>query len=748
VYLSSRSAEAAASNGFEAVEIDQPYDTPIPELESLMSNDEAGGTDDLECVCIGTHLPHTSPSRPGYMGFAAVPGAEQAFDQSLTKTFAYARALRCKNINVLCGVPQAGLPAAASAAAARPLGLSVSPSHPHAGLNTRPGSHGGDSSPDSPIGADASPAPGMRSTAGTVDEDATIAPAAGSPIFSGAATSLTSPGPSAAAAGAGGSAAAATPVVHGTLHYSASGVAPHAAAGAAPAAAVSAPVSPASAAAAAADSAAVAVSAAAAAGAGTGVFSPPAAGLALSPPGAASAASAGALSPVASTSTAAAAAAARIEAGDAKTRQLLRHLLPPHLAALLKAAHTAALSPCQRALTGDTAASAAAVAAAAAFAGAAASVSASVDDAAFATLVANLQHASRRAKAELGPGYVLLLEPVSDVPGYWLDSLYKALRVIAHVDCDNVALLFDCYHVQRLHGNVTELLLGLLPLVRHVQAASSPHRREIDRGELNYMYVLRQLDRAGYQGWCGLEYAPTGGKTKQNLQPWFATFQRRRHGSAGILVACVGKQGKPYLLLGEDHKKGRLWGPFWGRPDKTDKDVEHTAVRETVEESLGCLAPPSILYNALKHADFHVTLPSAALFLVSLGVLSAGDREAYVERYRAAREAPEQRQLSKVQQEMTELRWVDATELLRTYVLKKKGPEDFQLKLRPFFRRDLVSAMETMPVVRGFCERKGLALRPISEMTPTGPVKGAGAGAVAVAAAPAAVAAMAPAKSK
>lgn len=227
-----------------------------------------------------------------------------------------------------------------------------------------------------------------------------------------------------------------------------------------------------------------------------------------------------------------------------------------------------------------------------------------------------------------------------------------------------------CSVVPSLHGNVTELLLGLLPLVRHVQVASVPHKREIDRGELNYMYVLKQLDRSGYQGWCGLEYVPTDGKTKQNLNPWFASFQRKRHGSAGVLVACLGKQGKPYLLLGEDHKKGHLWGPFWGRPDKTDKGVEHTAVRETVEESLGVLAHPSVLYNALKHVDFHVKLPSGALFLVTLGVMSESEREAVVDKYRAARD--QQAALSKYQREMTDVRWVDATELLRTLVLKKK----------------------------------------------------------------------------
>jgi hypothetical protein len=78
-----------------------------------------------------------------------------------------------------------------------------------------------------------------------------------------------------------------------------------------------------------------------------------------------------------------------------------------------------------------------------------------------------------------------------------------------------------------------------------------PLRDEPIHGELNGLHVMRFLDQLRYQGWVGLEYRPQAEKTKAGLEPWFQQLQCRRHGSAGILFTCMGKQGKPYILLGQ-----------------------------------------------------------------------------------------------------------------------------------------------------------------------------------------------------
>lgn len=59
--------------------------------------------------------------------------------------------------------------------------------------------------------------------------------------------------------------------------------------------------------------------------------------------------------------------------------------------------------------------------------------------------------------------------------------------------------------------------------IGHVQLAQVPGRQEPDsEGELNYAYVLGQLEANGYGDWVGCEYKPRG-KTEEGLG-WLRTF--------------------------------------------------------------------------------------------------------------------------------------------------------------------------------------------------------------------------------
>nr|MBA2239749.1 hydroxypyruvate isomerase [Solirubrobacterales bacterium] len=51
---------------------------------------------------------------------------------------------------------------------------------------------------------------------------------------------------------------------------------------------------------------------------------------------------------------------------------------------------------------------------------------------------------------------------------------------------------------------------GLLDRIGHVQVADNPGRHQPGTGEIDYAYVFEHIDRSGYDGWVGLEYAPEG----------------------------------------------------------------------------------------------------------------------------------------------------------------------------------------------------------------------------------------------
>ena len=125
------------------------------------------------------------------------------------------------------------------------------------------------------------------------------------------------------------------------------------------------------------------------------------------------------------------------------------------------------------------------------------------------------------AEALAEKGVDVTLEAINpiDMPGYFLDSVDHAAGLIPFLRLPNVKLQFDLYHCQIIHGDVTRRLRRLMPIIGHVQVASVPSRAEPDGEELNYPYLLRELDLLGYQGFVGCEYRPRG-KTLDGLD-WF-----------------------------------------------------------------------------------------------------------------------------------------------------------------------------------------------------------------------------------
>jgi hydroxypyruvate isomerase len=125
------------------------------------------------------------------------------------------------------------------------------------------------------------------------------------------------------------------------------------------------------------------------------------------------------------------------------------------------------------------------------------------------TFVANLRFAATALGAA---GIRLLVEPINtrDIPGFYLCRTAQALELIDKVGSENLFLQYDIYHMQIMEGDLVCTLEASLPRIAHVQLADNPGRNEPGTGEINYPFLLRHLDRIGYQGWIGCEYKPRG----------------------------------------------------------------------------------------------------------------------------------------------------------------------------------------------------------------------------------------------
>jgi 2-dehydrotetronate isomerase len=143
------------------------------------------------------------------------------------------------------------------------------------------------------------------------------------------------------------------------------------------------------------------------------------------------------------------------------------------------------------------------------------------EEAGFATLRRNLSLATRLAEQV---GITLVIEPLNrrDRPHCLLASSERAAEIIDAIGSPWLKMMFDFYHLQIMEGDVTRRFARLMPRIGHVQIAAVPSRAEPDEGELNYAWVLAEIDRLGWPGFVGAEYQPRG-RTEDGLG-WTRNF--------------------------------------------------------------------------------------------------------------------------------------------------------------------------------------------------------------------------------
>jgi len=106
----------------------------------------------------------------------------------------------------------------------------------------------------------------------------------------------------------------------------------------------------------------------------------------------------------------------------------------------------------------------------------------------------------------------LVIEPLNkyDAPDYFLSTTLQAESIIKEIGSDKLRLMFDCYHVQIMQGNLTRLFAHHQDIIGHVQFASVPDRGPPDTGEINYAYLFEYIHSSGYRAPLGAEFKPLG----------------------------------------------------------------------------------------------------------------------------------------------------------------------------------------------------------------------------------------------
>jgi hydroxypyruvate isomerase len=101
------------------------------------------------------------------------------------------------------------------------------------------------------------------------------------------------------------------------------------------------------------------------------------------------------------------------------------------------------------------------------------------------------------------------LNSLYDHKGYYLDSSYVGFEIIKAVNSPRIKLLYDCYHMQLMEGNLVNSITENIGFIGHFHSAGTPGRHELMNGETNYPFVIAAAEKAGYEGYFGFEYWPT-----------------------------------------------------------------------------------------------------------------------------------------------------------------------------------------------------------------------------------------------
>ncbi|WP_341990874.1 2-oxo-tetronate isomerase [Azorhizobium sp. AG788] len=138
------------------------------------------------------------------------------------------------------------------------------------------------------------------------------------------------------------------------------------------------------------------------------------------------------------------------------------------------------------------------------------------------TLVSNLKFAAAEMKKA---GIPLVAEAINtrDIPGFHLNTSKQAMALLDEVGADDLFFQYDIYHMQIMEGDLAPTLRALMPRIKHIQLADNPGRGEPGTGEINYPFIYKVIDEAGYQGWIGAEYKPKAGT--DDGMGWFAPYK-------------------------------------------------------------------------------------------------------------------------------------------------------------------------------------------------------------------------------
>lgn len=105
----------------------------------------------------------------------------------------------------------------------------------------------------------------------------------------------------------------------------------------------------------------------------------------------------------------------------------------------------------------------------------------------------------------------LIIEPLNDIDrkNYSMPYAEPVFRLLRKVNSPNIKMLYDIYHQNMMGDFSIEDVKNNIDIIGHFHVADMPGRHEPGTGNVDYVNIIKEIEKLPYNGCIGLEYRAT-----------------------------------------------------------------------------------------------------------------------------------------------------------------------------------------------------------------------------------------------
>ncbi len=105
----------------------------------------------------------------------------------------------------------------------------------------------------------------------------------------------------------------------------------------------------------------------------------------------------------------------------------------------------------------------------------------------------------------------LIVEPLNSVDrvGYSMPYATPVFEVLKRLDTPHIKMLYDIYHQNMMGDFSMDEIKENIKYIGHFHVADAPGRHEPGTGNVDYVSIIKEINKLDYKGYIGLEYRAT-----------------------------------------------------------------------------------------------------------------------------------------------------------------------------------------------------------------------------------------------